>query len=115
MEKNKEIKRISEIAKELGFKVDFDTNIETNDVIIDFTLQFSSVSSYTFYIEVSPNADAREISDQLYMYVEDFDVEIVPELEEEYEQVEIDELKEKVYVLLREHLAWRERRIGIRD
>lgn len=112
---NKRILEVAEIAKGLGFKVDFDTNVETNDVIIDFTLQFSSVSSYTFYIEVSPDADAREISDQLYMYVEDFEGEVVPELEDDYEQVEIDELKEKVYALLREHLAVREKRIGIRD
>lgn len=110
---NKRILEVAEIAKGLGFKVDFDTDIETNEVIIDFTIQLSSGNSYTFYIEVSPNADAREISDQLYMYVEDFDTEVIPELEEDYEQVEIDEIKEKAYALLREHLAVREKRIGI--
>ena len=110
MEKNKEIKKVAEIAKKVGFKVSFDTDVETNDVIIDF-----STNGYTFYIEVSPDADAREISDQLYMFVEDFDTDVVPELEEDYDQVDIDEIKEKVYDLFREHLALRNKRMGLVD
>lgn len=104
---NKNIAKVAEIAKKLGLKVSYDTNLETGDIIIDFTVILSSVNTYTFYIEVTPNANAKEISDQLYMFAEDFDTDVKPELEEDYDydEVEIHDITCKVYELYKEHLA----------
>ena len=104
---NSNIAKVAEIARKLGLKVSYDTNLETDDIIIDFTVILSSVNTYTFYIEVTPNANAKEISDQLYMFAEDFDTDVKPELEEDYDydEVEIHDITCKVYDLYKEHLA----------
>lgn len=102
---NKNITKVAEIARKMGLKVGYDINVCTDDIIIDFTVILSSVSTYTFYIEVTPNANAKEISDQLYMFAEDFDTDVKPELEDDYDEVEIHDITCKVFDLYKEHLA----------
>lgn len=102
---NKEILKLIEIAKSQGFKTS--TEEDENNVIINFEHSLKgSEEDFNFFIGVSEDADAEEISDQLFLLLDTFQEE-VEEGNLEIPYLTYFECFRLVQNLFREHLCYR--------
>ena len=116
--KNNNINELSILAMEMGLKVVITEWNVPKQTDISFTMMLGNDATYSFYIAVSPDADAREISEQLYILVGEYNEgsDTIEELKSlDYTGNEIDKIKRTINNLLKNHLSLREKRLGLVD
>ena len=110
MKKNKEITKVVEIAKGMGLDAFTDeyTELDTNTEMV--SIQFRDENSGMIVsIDVTPDADKKDISDELYMLADDFNEEFTEsdrkeELKEEgYTDDEIDTMRRYINILYKNY------------
>lgn len=110
MEKNKEITKVLEIAKGMGLDAFTDeyTDLDTNTEMV--CIQFRDEhSGMIVSIDVTPDADKKQISDELYTLADDFNEEFaesdrVAELKaEDYTDNEIDTMRRYINILYKNY------------
>lgn len=117
---NKAVNDFIKLAKNQGFKMDAgeeqrlykDCREPQDEIDIYLELGLSTGETYDWCLSLDCQADEKEISDQLYMFAEDFEQEfvesdLVQELRDDYgySEEEIDEIRSAFIKLYKEHLA----------
>ena len=102
---NKNIQAFVDIAN--GMNMMTITGLEriSDDIdgyIVECYMTLYNNTLFSFFIEVNKEADAKEVSDQLYLIAENLNVEYLYDLE--YTDSEIDEIRKTLNVLYKTHL-----------